>query len=60
MIAAALVATLASGGGAAANWGSEPAAADESTEIATETTLTPIMELPNGCADDWSFEGSID
>lgn len=60
MLTVAIVATLAGGGSAAATWGNDPTAAG-SNEIAAETAITPVMELPNGCAgDDWSFEGSID
>jgi hypothetical protein len=28
--------------------------------IAAETAITPLMELPNGCGEEWSSEGSID
>jgi hypothetical protein len=59
-IAVALVATLAGGGSAAANWGTEGAAAGGHSGTATEMVITPLMELPNGCGEDWSTEGSID
>ena len=59
MIAVALVATLAGGGSAAAHWGTEGAAGGHSG-MAAETVMTPLMELPNGCGEDWSSEGSID
>jgi hypothetical protein len=56
----ALVASLAGGGGAAASLGTDPSATDSHASIATET-LTPVMELPNGCVfDDWSFDSSVD
>jgi hypothetical protein len=60
MIAVALVATLAGGGSAAANWGREGAVAGGPSGIAAETAITPLMELPNGCSQEWSSEGSID
>ena len=56
----ALVATLAGGGSAAANWGNEPGVAGGHSGIAGETAIIPLMELPNGCSGDWSSEGSID
>lgn len=65
MATVALVATLAGGGSAAANWGSGGVAGGH-LGIAAETALAPLlitaplMELPNGCGDDWSFEDSID
>lgn len=61
MLTVAVIATLAGGGSAAANWGNEPAVAGGYSGIAAETAITPLMELPNGCSgDDWSLEGSID
>lgn len=60
MVTVALVATLAGGGSAAANWGSEGAVAGGHSGVAAEAAIVPLMELPNGCGDDWSGEGSID
>ncbi|HKY52426.1 MAG TPA: hypothetical protein VJP45_14310 [Candidatus Limnocylindria bacterium] len=61
MLTVALVATLAGSGGAAATWGDDPASAVGSVEIASDTTMHPVLDLPNGCAgDDWSVEDSID
>jgi len=61
MLTVALVATLAGGGSASAQFGNEGVTPDTATEIAVETTAVPIMELPNGCVgDDWGSEGSID
>jgi len=60
MVSVAAIATLAGGGSAAANWGSEGAAADGHSGIAAETVIAPIMELPNGCSEYWSSEESID
>jgi hypothetical protein len=60
MIALALVASLAGGGSAAANWGSEGAVASDHSGIAAETAITLPMELPNGCSEKWSSEDSID
>lgn len=61
MLTVALVATLAGGGSAAAQFGNEGVSADTTNEIVVETTSAPLMELPNGCAgDDWGSEGSID
>lgn len=60
MIAVALVATLAGGGSAAANWGGEGEVAGGHSGIAAETTIMPLMELPNGCSEVWSSEDSID
>lgn len=60
MVTVAAIATLAGGGSAAANWGSEGAVAGGPSGIAAETAITPLMELPNGCREEWSSEGSID
>ena len=60
MVTVAAIATLAGGGSAAANWGSEGVVAGGPSEIATETAITPFMELPDGCSESWSSEGSID
>ncbi len=60
MLAVALIASLAGGGSASASLGNDPAGPD-GTAIVHETSITPVMELPNGCSgDDWSLEGSID
>jgi hypothetical protein len=60
MMTVAAIATLAGGGSAAANWGSEGVVAGGHSGITAETAITPLMELPNGCGEDWSSEGSID
>jgi len=60
MLTVAVIATLAGGGSAAANWGNEPAVAGGHSGIPAETVIVPLMELPNGCSEDWSVEGSID
>lgn len=61
MLAVALIASLAGGGGAAASLGSDPSVGDGQSSIAPETNTTPVMELPNGCGgDDWSFDSSVD
>ena len=60
MVSVAAIATLAGGGSAAANWGNEGEVAGGHSGIAAETAITPLMELPNGCGEDWSSEGSID
>ena len=60
MVTVAAIATLAGGGSAAANWGSEGVVAGGPSGIATETAITPLMELPNGCSESWSSEGSVD
>lgn len=59
MVTVAAIATLAGGGSAAANWGSEGAAAGGHSGVAAETVIAPLMELPNGCSE-WSSEDSID
>ena len=60
VVTVAAIATLAGGGSAAANWGSEGVVAGGPSGIATETAITPLMELPNGCSESWSSEGSVD
>ena len=60
VVTVAAIATLAGGGSAAANWGTEGAVAGGHTGIAVETAITPLMELPNGCSEEWSSEASID
>ena len=60
MVSVAAIATLAGGGSAAANWGSEGEVAGGHSGIAAETVIAPIMELPNGCSEYWSSEESID
>lgn len=60
MVTVAAIATLAGGGSAAANWGSEGEAAGGHSGIAATTTIMPLMELPNGCSEEWSSEASID
>jgi hypothetical protein len=60
MLAVALIASLAGGGGAAASLGNDPSAV-HGNAIVPETSITPVMELPSGCGgDDWSFDSSID
>ena len=61
MVTVSVIATLAGGGSAAANWGSEELVAGGPSVIATERAITPLMliELPNGCSESWS-EDSID
>lgn len=59
-LAVVLVASLAGGGTAAANFGTDPSA-DRPTAVTPETNVMPVMDLPNGCeGDDWSFESSVD
>jgi hypothetical protein len=60
MATVALVATLAGGGSAAANWGSEGEVAGGHSGVAVETAIMPLLELPEGCSEQWSSEGSID
>ena len=60
MMTVAAIATLAGGGSAAANWGSEGVAAGGQSGVAAETVIAPLIELPNGCSEDWSSEDSID
>ena len=60
MLTVAVIATLAGGGSAAANWGNEPAVAGRHSGIGADTAILPLMELPNGCSEQWSSEGSID
>ena len=59
MVTVAAIATLAGGGSAAANWGSEGVVAGGPSGIATETAIAPFMELPDGCSESWA-EDSID
>ena len=61
MLSVVLVASLAAGGTAAANRGSDPSA-DGQNVIDPETGTMPDMELPSGCGggDDWSFDSSVD
>jgi hypothetical protein len=61
MLTVAIVASLAGGGTAAAHYGQTTTSPDVATEIAAETVINPVMDLPNGCAgDDWSSEEAID
>ena len=60
MLTVAVIATLAGGGSAAANWGNEPAVVGGHSGTAADTAILPLMELPNGCSEQWSSEGSID
>ena len=60
MVTVSVIATLAGGGSAAANWGSEGVVAGGPSHVATERAIAPLMELPNGCGESWSSEDSID
>ena len=60
MLTVAAIATLAGGGSAAANWGSEGVVAGGPSVIATETVITPPMELPNGSFSEFARTPSAD
>jgi hypothetical protein len=60
IVTVAAIATVAGGGSAAANWGSEGAAAGGHSGVAVETVIAPLLDLPDGCSESWSSEDSID